>query len=809
MKKLSKAAALLMSLSILMTGCATNEGSMSSSNTDGSQTGVVSGTMSYSGATVTAEEIKKAYDYNAEGQTEIMPLYNVSETESFTFTFNIDWYESHLNIYDLVSVHTQRDCLDASKIYYNANVVDNGDGTCTLTVSPMSPVLGTEYQEKNYIDNKIDNWGNAPMYYIAVHYDMEAQGEQKLSKPVVIPFTVKHEVEAPNLKGVVNEKGMLSLEWEPIEGAECYNIYKLTDGKGDTGRANAPIEGAANGYDGGNADLHLLFDGTTTECSFMGFSGNKNSLSEISRENGRYYCSGQNFSVNGEYYVTAVVNGVESGLSQAVKTSDYVLPFMMTDETDILFANYPTAADFPQTVDVINVDGSITTRNVIYDGPYVADVYGYEIVQYNYTVEGTALAGYVNPKDLSADDVTQRLEDKYDTGKVEPKDDVDMIPDNDVDTIIPVDDEKKPEDNGDALIDTQIDNTKEHIENADGQTVSTAPEGVYVNAETAEEEWLALNLIEGNTEISLEAFPALQDPYYLVDVFNKVYYQNPYILGVYAYSYDYNTLTFNVEYVYDAATIEAKQAEITAKASEVVSSIITDGMTNEQKVKAIYEYLVANCVYDDEALEDAEANNFVKTKDSKFEDAFNTYGTLVNGKGVCMSYAYTFRMLCDLAGVECRVVTGYLDGNLPHAWNAVKLSEEWYEVDATNNAVTTGIPYFLYQASEEIAAQTGYTKDELFEIDDFTKDFSGDDNTLEYYTKSGLTADSYDRLVEEMCEGITADTQVFAVRWYGGEVDEEKLANSLSLAFNTLGMEDKLATSGYVATNGFVVVIIK
>lgn len=808
MKKLSKAAAFLMALSILMTGCATNEGSFDSSDSSSSvQTGTVSGNMTYSGATVTVEEIKNAYNYNADGQTEVMPLYNVSETESFTFKFNFNWYNSNVELYDLVSIHTQRDCLEDSKIYYNASVEENSDGTFTLTVAPMSPVLGTEYQEENYIKNEIDNWGNAPMYYISLNYDMESTEAKKLDKPTVIPFTVKHEVEAPNAKGVVNEQGRLKLEWEPVEGAEKYNIYKLTDGTPDTGKVNNPINGAALGYDGGNGNLHLLYDGTTTECSFDNFAGEGHGLAEVQRENGRYYCTGQNYCVNGEYYVTAVVNGVESGLSAAITTSELAIPHKVTEETDILFANFPSAADFPATVDVINIDGSVTKRNVIYDGPYVVDVYGYEVVQYNYTIEGTALAGYVIPEDEYSEHVSKLLAEQYDAGKAEPEDNIDKIPDNDVDTIIPTDD--NTDISGEDLVDTQIENTQEHIENADSQTVSTAPKGVYVNAETAEEEWLALNLIEGKTEISLEAFPALQDPYYLVDVFNKVYYQNPYILGVYAYSYDYNTLTFKVEYVYDADTIKAKQDEITDKADEIVSSIITDGMTDEQKVKAIYEYLVANCVYDNDALANAEANNFVKDNSGEFEDAFNTYGTLINGKGVCMSYAYSFRILCDLAGVECKVVTGYLDGNLPHAWNTVKLGEEWYEVDATNNAVTTGIPYFLYQASEEIATATGYTKDDKFEIDEVAKSFGGDDSALEYYTQSGLTADSYDALVTEMCEGITADTQVFAVRWYGEQVDEAKLTDSISLAFNTLGIENKLETSGFVATNGFVVIIIK
>ena len=71
----------------------------------------------------------------------------------------------------------------------------------------------------------------------------------------------------------------------------------------------------------------------------------------------------------------------------------------------------------------------------------------------------------------------------------------------------------------------------------------------------------------------------------------------------------------------------------------------------------------------------------VKTGDDTYEYAFNTYGILVKKVGVCQSYAYAYKLLCNLAGVECNVVTGYLDGNLPHAWNAVKIDDAWYETE--------------------------------------------------------------------------------------------------------------------------------
>ena len=69
------------------------------------------------------------------------------------------------------------------------------------------------------------------------------------------------------------------------------------------------------------------------------------------------------------------------------------------------------------------------------------------------------------------------------------------------------------------------------------------------------------------------------------------------------------------------------------------------------------------------------------------EDNLNPYGLLVRGYGVCLSYATTFQLLMDLAGVECITVIGASSGSSSdHAWNMVKLEGEWYCVDPTWNA---------------------------------------------------------------------------------------------------------------------------
>lgn len=66
--------------------------------------------------------------------------------------------------------------------------------------------------------------------------------------------------------------------------------------------------------------------------------------------------------------------------------------------------------------------------------------------------------------------------------------------------------------------------------------------------------------------------------------------------------------------------------------------------------------------------------------DERFYDSFTAYGILMDGVGVCAGYSAAFKLLADAAGIESIVVTGYLDGSLPHAWNKVRIDGEWYIV---------------------------------------------------------------------------------------------------------------------------------
>lgn len=61
--------------------------------------------------------------------------------------------------------------------------------------------------------------------------------------------------------------------------------------------------------------------------------------------------------------------------------------------------------------------------------------------------------------------------------------------------------------------------------------------------------------------------------------------------------------------------------------------------------------------------------------------AHNVLGVLVDGFGVCESYAKAFQMLLNYCGIENIYVTGY--AGEAHAWNLVCLDSEWYWYDLT------------------------------------------------------------------------------------------------------------------------------
>ena len=113
-------------------------------------------------------------------------------------------------------------------------------------------------------------------------------------------------------------------------------------------------------------------------------------------------------------------------------------------------------------------------------------------------------------------------------------------------------------------------------------------------------------------------------------------------------------------------------ADIT-NARNILSSIVTNQMTDVQKIKAVHDYLVMNTWYDTSYY----------SKDDYHDHLENI---LVEHRAVCQGYSVAFYVFMKELGIPCTVLMGEADngnGMEDHAWNAVKLDGSWYFIDVT------------------------------------------------------------------------------------------------------------------------------
>ena len=107
-------------------------------------------------------------------------------------------------------------------------------------------------------------------------------------------------------------------------------------------------------------------------------------------------------------------------------------------------------------------------------------------------------------------------------------------------------------------------------------------------------------------------------------------------------------------------------------AKGLVAKLTNSSMSDYEKELAIHDYIVNNTSYDYSNLK----NNTVP------DSSYTAAGVFYNHVAVCQGYSEAFGILLDLVGIENTIVSGKTaDGG--HAWNAVKLDNEWYMTDIT------------------------------------------------------------------------------------------------------------------------------
>lgn len=86
--------------------------------------------------------------------------------------------------------------------------------------------------------------------------------------------------------------------------------------------------------------------------------------------------------------------------------------------------------------------------------------------------------------------------------------------------------------------------------------------------------------------------------------------------------------------------------------------------TDYARALVLHDWIINNADYDD------------------YEQYAYASGVLLNGRGLCQSYALAYEMLLKLCGIDCIYVTGWA-GIKSHAWNLAKIDGNWYHIDCT------------------------------------------------------------------------------------------------------------------------------
>lgn len=124
----------------------------------------------------------------------------------------------------------------------------------------------------------------------------------------------------------------------------------------------------------------------------------------------------------------------------------------------------------------------------------------------------------------------------------------------------------------------------------------------------------------------------------------------------------------NFEYTMTAAERSAAKKKIDAVCEKIVSGI-TPEMTVVQKLMYVHDWLILNCKYD-----------YGKTN-------YDMYDCLISQSAVCQGYSLAYMyILKNYLNVDCTIV---ISNDMGHAWNYVKLGNNWYHVDITKDDAST------------------------------------------------------------------------------------------------------------------------
>lgn len=157
----------------------------------------------------------------------------------------------------------------------------------------------------------------------------------------------------------------------------------------------------------------------------------------------------------------------------------------------------------------------------------------------------------------------------------------------------------------------------------------------------------------------------LTDANELININNYIHPYNNYRKVFVTYN-SFDKVEINVEKSYNEEVI----VQITKKIDKIMNEILTDDMTDKEKIVAIHNYIVETTDYDTEYLE-ANLNDI----DSPSHKAI---GPLYYHKALCGGYADAMSLFLNKLKIP-----NYRISSENHIWNYVYVDNNWYHLDLT------------------------------------------------------------------------------------------------------------------------------
>ena len=133
-------------------------------------------------------------------------------------------------------------------------------------------------------------------------------------------------------------------------------------------------------------------------------------------------------------------------------------------------------------------------------------------------------------------------------------------------------------------------------------------------------------------------------------------------------------------FVYKQADLSLTNGQATLWDTDTVKladESCADCNTDEERVKAIYEWMIHNFEYGYEC--------------EPVIQYFNVRKTLSTRKGICYDFSHLFAALCRSQNIPCYVVDGDKRDNAQyhHTWNRVYFDNSWWNIDVTFDIIQT------------------------------------------------------------------------------------------------------------------------